>query len=187
MALGASGLVPRRAFQVVLVSIAASLLALVAYVRRRSPRACDLERLGSARTGIVDAVTFRAVWAVLAALIGGSRNESLAARAGRRLDVLGRHGGLAASLGTGLASAGLPAFRDKVPTVLIGALPVHATSAHGTVQHATVDASVVGADLDPTTTRTGSMATVPWLHVLAGSVLTPLALAAAPATPAERP
>ncbi len=133
-------------------------------------------------------------------VVYGLRNEGLTADVAHLLDVIGRHGVLASSFGTGFLVAALSSVMNNMPTVLIGALSVHATTVHGTVRQAMVYSNVVGADLGPKITPIGSLATLLWLHVLErkgmkigwgryfriGIVLTPPVLAITLATLAAR-
>lgn len=133
-------------------------------------------------------------------VVYGLRNEGLTSDVARLLDVIGRHGVLASSFGTGFLVAALSSVMNNMPTVLIGALSVHGTTVHGTIRQTMVYSNVVGADLGPKITPIGSLATLLWLHVLErkgmkigwgryfriGIVLTPPVLAITLATLAAR-
>jgi arsenical pump membrane protein len=94
------------------------------------------------------------------------RNAGLTNYLTALLDRSAEHGVWGAALGTGFITAILSSMMNNMPTVLIGALSIDATSAHGVVREAMVYANVIGSDLGPKITPIGSLATLLWLHVL---------------------
>ncbi len=101
-------------------------------------------------------------------VVYGLRNAGLTHYLARLLEAVGRHGVVAAAVGTGFISALLSAVMNNMPTVLVGALGIH--QAHGlseSVRQAMIYANVIGCDLGPKFTPIGSLATLLWLHVLA--------------------
>jgi arsenical pump membrane protein len=211
-----------------LVSVAATLTALVWFFRKDIPADYDLAHLRRPIDAIHDRATFIAGWWVLAMLLVGffwldavgipisavaavgailllavaARGHRISTREvlrgapwqvvvfslGMYLVVYGlRNAGLtdyltalldrcaafegnagiwAAALGTGFITAILSSIMNNMPTVLVGALAIDATSAQGVVREAMVYANVIGADLGPKITPIGSLATLLWLHVL---------------------
>jgi arsenical pump membrane protein len=99
-------------------------------------------------------------------VVYGLRNAGLTDYLTAVLDRCAAHGVWGAALGTGLITAILSSIMNNMPTVLVGALAIDATSAHGVVREAMVYANVIGADLGPKITPIGSLATLLWLHVL---------------------
>jgi arsenical pump membrane protein len=99
-------------------------------------------------------------------VVYGLRNQGLTGQLAHLFEVFGRHGTISAALGTGGVIAGLSSIMNNMPTVLVGALGVHATTIGGTAHQAMIYGNVIGADLGPKITPIGSLATLLWLHVL---------------------
>ncbi|GAB2543742.1 arsenical efflux pump membrane protein ArsB [Brachybacterium huguangmaarense] len=87
-----------------------------------------------------------------------------AAAAGRGL--------LVTVLVVGLAVALLSSVINNLPAILLAVLAVDASGVTGPLRDAMVHAGVIGADLGPKFTPIGSLATLLWLHVLAGKGIT---------------
>ena len=100
-------------------------------------------------------------------VVYGLRNAGLTGQIAGLLNVFAQGGVWGAALGTGLLTAALSSVMNNMPTVLIGALSIDASSASGVVKQAMVYANVIGCDLGPKITPIGSLATLLWLHVLA--------------------
>jgi arsenical pump membrane protein len=99
-------------------------------------------------------------------VVYGLRNAGLTSLLTALLDRCAEQGVWGAALGTGLLTAILSSIMNNLPTVLVGALSIDATTAHGAVREAMVYANVIGSDLGPKITPIGSLATLLWLHVL---------------------
>ena len=100
-------------------------------------------------------------------VVYGLRNAGLTDYLAGWLNNFAEHGIWGAALGTGVLTALLSSIMNNMPTVLVGALAIDASTAHGAVREAMVYANVIGADLGPKITPIGSLATLLWLHVLA--------------------
>jgi arsenical pump membrane protein len=101
-------------------------------------------------------------------VVYGLRNAGLTGYLTALLNRFADHGVWGAALGTGFSAAVLSSLMNNMPTVLVGALSIDATTATGAVREAMVYANVIGSDLGPKITPIGSLATLLWLHVLSG-------------------
>ncbi|GAA3895662.1 MULTISPECIES: arsenic transporter [Halomonadaceae] len=101
-------------------------------------------------------------------VVYGLGNAWLTAEAARVLEWLGHQGTFVATLGTGFASAILASLMNNMPSTLVGALAIDQAQVSATTQQLMLYANVIGNDLGPKFTPIGSLATLLWLHVLAG-------------------
>lgn len=84
------------------------------------------------------------------------------------LSWLAAQGSFAATVGTGFAVAILASVMNNMPATLVGALAIDAAEVPASTRELMIYANVVGNDLGPKLTPIGSLATLLWLHVLAG-------------------
>ena len=101
-------------------------------------------------------------------VVYGLRNQGLTTYLAALLDSCAQFGLWAATFSTGVLTALLSSVMNNLPTVLIGALSIDASQSQGAVREAMIYANVIGSDLGPKFTPIGSLATLLWLHVLAG-------------------
>lgn len=144
------------------ISVIAAVCALILYVVAARGHAIDTAK-----------VLKGAPWQVVVFSLGmylvvyGLKNAGLTDHIAQILNVFAGYGIWSASLGTGLLTALLSSIMNNMPTVLVGALSIHAAEVDGVVQQAMVYANIIGCDLGPKITPIGSLATLLWLHVLA--------------------
>ncbi len=105
-------------------------------------------------------------------VVYGLRNAGLTIAIAALLNIFAQGGVWGAAIGTGLLTAFLSSVMNNLPTVLVGALSIDASSATGVVKEAMIYANVIGSDLGPKITPIGSLATLLWLHVLARKGMT---------------
>ncbi|RYG11211.1 MAG: arsenical efflux pump membrane protein ArsB, partial [Caulobacteraceae bacterium] len=101
-------------------------------------------------------------------VVYGLGNAGLTDIAADVLVWLGAQGTFVATVGTGFVVAVLASVMNNMPATLVGALAIDRAALDPVTQELMVYANVIGNDLGPKFTPIGSLATLLWLHVLAG-------------------
>jgi arsenical pump membrane protein len=101
-------------------------------------------------------------------IVYGLGNAWLTVVATRVLTWLAAQGTFVATIGTGFGVAALASVMNNMPSTLVGALAIDAVNVPPLTRELMIYANVVGNDLGPKFTPIGSLATLLWLHVLAG-------------------
>jgi len=101
-------------------------------------------------------------------VVYGLGNAGLTDIAAGVLVWLADKGTFAATIGTGFVVALLASVMNNMPATLVGALAIDRADVAPLTRELMVYANVIGNDLGPKFTPIGSLATLLWLHVLAG-------------------
>jgi arsenical pump membrane protein len=104
----------------------------------------------------------------MALVVYGLGNAGLTDIAAAVLVLLAGQGTFAATVGTGFVVAVLASVMNNMPATLVGARAIDRGAVAPLTQELMVDANVICNDLGPKFTPIGSLATLLWLHVLAG-------------------
>ena len=101
-------------------------------------------------------------------IVYGLGNAGLTDMAAGVLHWLAEQSTFVATIGTGFVVAALASVMNNMPATLVGALAIDRADVAPLTRELMIYANVVGNDLGPKFTPIGSLATLLWLHVLAG-------------------
>ena len=131
-------------------------------------------RQGRGAVVSVTAALKGAPWQIVLFSIGmylvvyGLGNAGLTHYGALALEWLAQQGNFIATVGTGFLSAIVASVMNNMPSTLVGALAIDQAQVPAATQELMIYANVIGNDLGPKFTPIGSLATLLWLHVLAG-------------------
>lgn len=101
-------------------------------------------------------------------VVYGLGNAGLTNYGVHALEWLAQQGDFVATIGTGFLSAFVASIMNNMPSTLVGVLAIDQAQVSATTRELMIYANVIGNDLGPKLTPIGSLATLLWLHVLAG-------------------
>jgi arsenical pump membrane protein len=115
-------------------------------------------------TEIIRKTPWQIVWFSIGLyiVVYGLKNAGLTDYIADILLYLDKQSHIVATFGTGLISAGLSAFMNNMPTVMIMDIAIDRLP-----DHTLAYANIIGCNIGPKMTPFGSLATLLWLHVLA--------------------
>ncbi len=122
----------------------------------------------------VTAALRQAPWQIVVFSIGmylvvyGLGKAGLTDQGAQALQWLSHQGDFVATVGSGFLSAIVASVMNNLPSTLLGALAIEQAHVPATTHELMIYANVIGNDLGPKFTPIGSLATLLWLHVLAG-------------------
>ncbi|MCK0538361.1 arsenic transporter [Alcanivorax quisquiliarum] len=131
-------------------------------------------RAGSGAVVPVRSVLRGAPWQIVLFSLGmylvvyGLGNAGLTRHGAALLQWLALQGDVVATLGTGFVSALVASVMNNLPSTLVGVLAIAEADVPPLTRELMIYANVIGNDLGPKFTPIGSLATLLWLHVLAG-------------------
>ncbi len=100
-------------------------------------------------------------------VVYGLKNGGLTTELSSIIKTLMNSGESTAIIGTGFIAALLSSIMNNMPTIMIMDIAIKEASA-GVLQNTLAYANIIGCNLGPKMTPIGSLATLLWLHVLAG-------------------
>lgn len=101
-------------------------------------------------------------------VVYGLGKAGLSVLGAQALQWLALQGDLVATLGAGVLAAVVSSVMNNLPSTLMSALAIEQAQVAEHTRELMIYASVIGNDLGPKFTPIGSLATLLWLHVLAG-------------------